>query len=103
MGEQNFCVRGFILTFPFPNKSLLYVQLEMVRSTRSHPSTNQVVKAPQKALWIGRVEGSRQSLVLGAPPSGPVSLPVLPGGDRAAVAVAAKWRGTDTGNSFMYC
>lgn len=102
MGEQNFCVRGFILAFPFPNKSLLYVHLEMVRSTWSHPSTSQVVKAPQKALWIGRVEGTRQSLDL-VPPPAPVSLPVLPGGDRAAVAVAAKWRGTDTGNSFMYC
>lgn len=55
MREQDFCVRGLILMFPFSKKYLLYAHLEMVRSIQNHPSTSQVVKALQKALWSGEL------------------------------------------------
>lgn len=48
-------MREFILAFPFLNKPLLYVHLQMVRSIQNHASRTQVVKASLEVLWIGRV------------------------------------------------
>lgn len=48
-----------------------------------------------------KVEGTRLSSDF-VPPS-PVSLPALLGQDCPAIMVEVMWKGTDTGNSFMYC
>lgn len=101
-GGRNGC--GEVHVFPFPSVPLLYAHLEISGETQNHLSMKKVAKTPKTttiSVLDRKVEGRRLSSDP-VPPS-PVSLPALLGQDRPAITVEAKWKGTDTGNSFMYC